>query len=177
MESWVNFSGKEGHPNIQHSTRLGIEPRTSGLGGRDLYHCTNPSAYKSLIISPRISWPIMMQHYCLHLNLPGYDMNLSNLPQWCLKFGNCIQILILSSGKLEWIVMQDKNLHILSNVFTSEISDHLAFLGDEWTHVPLSSSRYALCIDASQRHQNSVLKLKNYRWRLQWKKLSHHILS
>ena len=36
----MNFSGKEGHPNIQPSTRPGIEPGTSGLGGRDL----NPSA-------------------------------------------------------------------------------------------------------------------------------------
>ena len=25
MESWVNFSGKEGHQNIQPSTRPGIE--------------------------------------------------------------------------------------------------------------------------------------------------------
>ena len=38
------FSGKEGRPNIQPSTRTGIEPGTSGLAGRDLYHCTNPSA-------------------------------------------------------------------------------------------------------------------------------------
>ena len=37
MESWVNFSGKEGHSNIQPSTRPGIEPGTSGLGGRDLF--------------------------------------------------------------------------------------------------------------------------------------------
>ena len=35
MESCVNFNGKEGHPNIQPSTRTGIEPGTSGLGGRD----------------------------------------------------------------------------------------------------------------------------------------------
>ena len=40
----MNFSGKEGHPNIQPSTRPGIEPGTSGLGGRDLNHCANPSA-------------------------------------------------------------------------------------------------------------------------------------
>ena len=39
----MNFSGKEGHPNIQPSTRPGIEPGTSGLGGRDLNHCANPS--------------------------------------------------------------------------------------------------------------------------------------
>ena len=44
MESWVNFSGKEGHPNIQPLTRPGIEPGTSGLGDRDLNHCANPSA-------------------------------------------------------------------------------------------------------------------------------------
>ena len=36
MESCVNFSGKEGHPNIQPSTRLVIEPGISGQGGRDL---------------------------------------------------------------------------------------------------------------------------------------------
>ena len=40
----MSFSGKEGHPNIQPSTRPGIEPGTSGLGGRDLNHCANPSA-------------------------------------------------------------------------------------------------------------------------------------
>ena len=40
----MNFSGKGGHPNIQPSTRPGIEPGTLGLGGRDLYHCANPSA-------------------------------------------------------------------------------------------------------------------------------------
>ena len=43
MESCVNFSGKEGHPNIQPSTRPGIELETSGLGGKDLNHCANPS--------------------------------------------------------------------------------------------------------------------------------------
>ena len=36
MESWVNTSRKEGHQNIQPSTRPGIEPGTTGLGGRDL---------------------------------------------------------------------------------------------------------------------------------------------
>ena len=46
MESRVNVSRKEGHPNtcIQPSTRLGIELGTSGLGDRDLNHCANPSA-------------------------------------------------------------------------------------------------------------------------------------
>ena len=48
MENWVNFSGKEGRPNIQPLTRTGIEPGTSGLGGRDLYHCANPSATKCI---------------------------------------------------------------------------------------------------------------------------------
>ena len=38
----MNFSGK-GHSNIQPSTRPGIEPGTSGLGGRDLNHCAKPS--------------------------------------------------------------------------------------------------------------------------------------
>ena len=38
----MNFSGKEGHPNIQPSTRPRIEPGTSGLGGRDLNHCAKP---------------------------------------------------------------------------------------------------------------------------------------
>ena len=32
----MNFSGKESHPNIQPSTKPGIEPETSGFGGRDL---------------------------------------------------------------------------------------------------------------------------------------------
>ena len=32
----MNFSGKEGQPNIQRSTRPGVEPGISGLGGRDL---------------------------------------------------------------------------------------------------------------------------------------------
>ena len=30
----MNFSGKEGHQNIPPSTRPGIEPGTSGVGGR-----------------------------------------------------------------------------------------------------------------------------------------------
>ena len=42
MESWVNFSGKEGDPNIQPSNRPGFELGTSELGGRDLNHCANP---------------------------------------------------------------------------------------------------------------------------------------
>ena len=63
----MNFSGKEGHPNVQPSTRPGIEPGTSGLGGRDLNHCANPSAISggvqanpkevSLLTSPRICVP------------------------------------------------------------------------------------------------------------------------
>ena len=44
-------SGKEGHPNIQPSNRPGIEPGTSGLGGRDLNHCANPSAFLLLFSS------------------------------------------------------------------------------------------------------------------------------
>ena len=35
----MNLSGKEDHPNIQPSTRPGIELGTSGLRG----HCANPS--------------------------------------------------------------------------------------------------------------------------------------
>ena len=42
VESWVNFRGKDGHPNIQTSTRPGIEPETSGLGGRDLITAPTP---------------------------------------------------------------------------------------------------------------------------------------
>ena len=45
MDSWVNFSGKEGHPIIQPSTRPGIELGTSGLGDRNLKHCANSSDY------------------------------------------------------------------------------------------------------------------------------------
>ena len=40
----LDFSGKEGQPNIEPSTRPGIEPGTSGLGGRDRTNCSNPSA-------------------------------------------------------------------------------------------------------------------------------------
>ena len=50
IESCVNFIGKEGHPNIQPSTRPGIEPGTSGLGGRNLNHCTNSSGVAVAII-------------------------------------------------------------------------------------------------------------------------------
>ena len=39
----MNFSGKAGHPNIQPSTRLRIKLGTSGLAGKDLNHCANPS--------------------------------------------------------------------------------------------------------------------------------------
>ena len=45
MESWVNFNGKEGRANIQPLTMPGIELGFSGLGGRDLYHCANPSVF------------------------------------------------------------------------------------------------------------------------------------
>ena len=45
----MNFSRKEGHPNIQPSTRPGIETGTSGLGGRDVNHCTNLSAFLYLL--------------------------------------------------------------------------------------------------------------------------------
>ena len=40
----MNFIGKEGHPTIQPSTTPEIELGTSGLGGRDLNHCINPSS-------------------------------------------------------------------------------------------------------------------------------------
>ena len=46
----MNFSGKEGHPNIQPSTRPGTELGTSGLGSRDLNHCANPSAIVIVIV-------------------------------------------------------------------------------------------------------------------------------
>ena len=42
----MNYSGKEGHRNIQCSIRPGIEPEILGLGGRDLHHCANPSAVR-----------------------------------------------------------------------------------------------------------------------------------
>ena len=42
MESWVNLSGKEGHTDIQPSTRSGTEPGTFGLGGRDLNPAPTP---------------------------------------------------------------------------------------------------------------------------------------
>ena len=35
MESWVNFGGKEGHTNVQHSAEPGFEPGTLWLEGRD----------------------------------------------------------------------------------------------------------------------------------------------
>ena len=36
MESWVNFGGKEGHTNVQHSAGPGFELGTLWLEGRDL---------------------------------------------------------------------------------------------------------------------------------------------
>ena len=45
----MNFSGKEGHPNIQPSTRPRVEPGTSGFGGRDLTTGPTPPLY-SLIL-------------------------------------------------------------------------------------------------------------------------------
>ena len=46
IESWVNFSGKEGQPNIQPLTRPGIEPGTaSGLGGKDLTTAPTPPLF------------------------------------------------------------------------------------------------------------------------------------
>ena len=60
-EGWkadrVDFRGKgAGHPNtcIQPSTMPGNQPGTSGLGGRDLYHCANPSAYMLIAIMDTI---------------------------------------------------------------------------------------------------------------------------
>ena len=41
-ESLVNFSGKEGHTDIQPLTMPGIEPGTIGLGGRDLTTVPTP---------------------------------------------------------------------------------------------------------------------------------------
>ena len=52
MESRVNFSRVEGHPIIQPLTRPGIELGTSGLGGRDLNHCTNLSTYIGMQPNP-----------------------------------------------------------------------------------------------------------------------------
>ena len=50
----MNFSGKEGHPNIQPSTRPGIEPGTSGLGGRDLNHCAKNKTGKAKCLTSRL---------------------------------------------------------------------------------------------------------------------------
>ena len=47
----MNFSGKQGHPNIQPSTRPGIELGTLGLGDRDP---NNPSRYEDSIVPPEI---------------------------------------------------------------------------------------------------------------------------
>ena len=79
----MNFSGKEGHPNIQPSTRPGIEPGTSGLGGRDLNHCANPSAiyvmpramlYYAMSCLCRVLWYTMLCHAMLRAML-YYDMS------------------------------------------------------------------------------------------------------
>ena len=60
----MNFSGKEGHPNIQPSTRPGIEPGTSGLGGRDLNHCANPSAkFSELYQAQKIFYLLLLHHH------------------------------------------------------------------------------------------------------------------
>ena len=39
-----DLSEKEDHPNIQPSTRRGIDQGTSGLVRQRSYHCANPSA-------------------------------------------------------------------------------------------------------------------------------------
>ena len=59
MESWVNYNGEEGHPNIWPSTRPGIEPGTSRLGGRDLSHCASPSVIMKL---PPMKQPFLVLH-------------------------------------------------------------------------------------------------------------------
>ena len=85
MESWVNFSGKEGHPNIQPSTRPGIEPGTSGLGGRDLNHCANPSAitYDNGSYNKDNSEDAMLSYICVSTFVSGLGMvsNRILLPQ------------------------------------------------------------------------------------------------
>ena len=83
----MNFSGKEGRPNIRPLTRPGIEPGTSGLGGRDLNHCANPSAtnicfpcalsFSSIPLDPVLFHPSIPLHpllqfhssICLHPSL------------------------------------------------------------------------------------------------------------
>ena len=74
----MNFSGKEGHPNIQPSTRPGIEPGTSGLGGRDLNHCANPNhscylqmecleIFVNLKLIDKIKLKVVVVLYCIVL--------------------------------------------------------------------------------------------------------------
>ena len=64
--SWVNFSGKEGHPNVKPSTRPGIELGTSGLGGRNLNHCANPSgSYCAISVKILKFWAkILTKTFC-----------------------------------------------------------------------------------------------------------------
>ena len=62
MESWVNFSGKEGHPNIQPSTRPGIKPGTSGLGGRDLTTAPTPPLYNTRKETYSVSYLLLGLH-------------------------------------------------------------------------------------------------------------------
>ena len=77
MESWVTFSRKESHTDIQPLMRPGIEPGTFRLGGRDLTTaptpplCANPSALFSLdaVQATCMSWAAQEQ-FILTLSLP-----------------------------------------------------------------------------------------------------------
>ena len=70
IESWVNFSGKGGHTDIQPSTRPGIGPGTFGLGGKDLTTAPTPL---SLCCHSRGALSFEYDDYpSVHLNsLPG----------------------------------------------------------------------------------------------------------
>ena len=61
----MNFSGKEGHSNNQPSIRPGIDPGTSGLGGRDLTTAPTPplwsieqAAARSMCQARRLIFPV-----------------------------------------------------------------------------------------------------------------------
>ena len=79
----MNFSGKGGHPSIRPSTRPGIEPGTSGLGGRDLYRCANPSAmFDSFYTKPSKN----IGHHAPIKKIPRKEQKLRSKPWITLAF-------------------------------------------------------------------------------------------
>ena len=88
MESWVNFSRKEGHPNNLPLTRPGIELETSGLGGRDLNHCPNPSAKYVCMYNVHIQTHLLRKNILTNIFSCSFKMTSNNITMYNKLYKN-----------------------------------------------------------------------------------------